>query len=90
MSVDSILDQRADTYGRFYDLAQVATQLRNVMLDGLAIREKVIEPDQEEALCMIASKLARIINGDSNHIDSWRDIAGYAQLCADRLEGKFR
>ena len=34
---------------------------------------------------MICHKIGRIINGDANYEDSWRDIAGYAQLVADRL-----
>jgi len=39
---------------------------------------------------MIFSKIARILNGDPNHLDSWTDIAGYATLVADRLQGKIR
>ena len=35
---------------------------------------------------MIVNKLARIYNGDPNYSDSWRDIAGYATLVADRLD----
>ena len=35
---------------------------------------------------MIASKLARIVIGNSNHRDSWIDIAGYAKLVADSIE----
>jgi hypothetical protein len=34
---------------------------------------------------MIAHKIGRILNGDPNYADSWIDIAGYAQLVADRL-----
>jgi hypothetical protein len=37
---------------------------------------------------MICHKLGRIVNGDPNYADSWIDIAGYAKLVADRLEGK--
>jgi hypothetical protein len=36
---------------------------------------------------MICHKIARILNGDPNYADSWVDIAGYAQLVADRLLG---
>ena len=43
-------------------------------------------PDQLEAVNMIVNKLARIYNGDPNYSDSWRDIAGYATLVADRLD----
>jgi len=51
---------------------------------------KTFATDQAEALDMIFSKIARILNGDPNHLDSWTDIAGYATLVADRLEGKIR
>lgn len=47
-------------------------------------------PDQQEALDMIAHKLGRILNGDPDYADSWADIAGYARLVADRLEGVSR
>jgi hypothetical protein len=42
--------------------------------------------DQREALDMICSKMARIMNGDPNYVDSWEDIAGYATLVANRLK----
>lgn len=29
---------------------------------------------------MILHKIARIMNGDPDHIDHWHDIAGYATL----------
>ena len=37
---------------------------------------------------MIFHKIGRIINGDPDYADSWHDIAGYAQLVANRLNGK--
>jgi len=44
------------------------------------------EAYQLEAMEMILHKISRISNGDPNYADSWRDIAGYATLVADRLE----
>jgi hypothetical protein len=41
--------------------------------------------DQREAFEMNAHKVGRILNGDPNWPDSWHDIAGYAQLVANRL-----
>ena len=90
MSVDKILNERHATYGTFYGVASIAVHLRNLILDEAFKRNKTLSPDQEEAFVMIASKVARIVNGDPNHVDSWRDIAGYASLVADRLEGKAR
>jgi hypothetical protein len=46
-----------------------------------------LDADQLEALEMICHKIGRIVNGDPNYADSWIDIAGYAKLVADRLEG---
>ena len=39
------------------------------------------------ALDLICNKIARIVSGDSTYHDSWIDIAGYAKLVADRLQG---
>ena len=35
---------------------------------------------------MIASKIARIVNGDPDYADNWHDIAGYARLVEKELE----
>lgn len=88
-SVTETLDSRAVTYGKFENLAKVAQSVKTAMFDTLEVRSS-LAPDQREALEMIASKVARIINGDPNCLDSWHDIAGYAQLIADRLRGVAR
>ena len=40
---------------------------------------------QAESLDMICNKIARIVCGDSNYIDSWHDISGYATLVVQQL-----
>jgi hypothetical protein len=45
-----------------------------------------LEPDQKQALDTILDKISRIINGDPDYTDNWRDIAGYATLVLNRLE----
>lgn len=90
MSVDQILEERHAEYGTFAEVARVSTNLRNTIAYELKLRGKILAPDQSEALFMICSKVARLVNGNADHIDSWRDIAGYSQLVADRLEGKSR
>ena len=85
--ITEILDERGKRYGTFVGHAEVSQQLKTVMADALMQRSKDITNDQQEALDMIAHKIARIINGDPNYADSWIDIAGYAQLVADRLQG---
>lgn len=80
------LRERGKIYGPFLRQAAIACDLKGVMWSYTAWTEQ-LAPDQREALEMIAVKIARIINGDPNHADSWHDIAGYAQLVANRLQG---
>ncbi len=89
-TISDVLDERHSQYGTFSDVARVAINLRNTIHYELKRQGKVLAPDQSEALFMICSKVARLVNGNPDHIDSWRDVAGYAQLVVDRLEGKSR
>ena len=88
--VDAILNTRASTYGNFLDHARITQDLKGVAQRVAAEQNKTFAADQTEAISMIFSKIARILNGDPNHLDSWIDIAGYATLVADRLQGKTR
>jgi hypothetical protein len=47
-----------------------------------------LKSHQKESLDMIAHKISRILNGDPQHRDSWVDIAGYAQITAERIIDK--
>lgn len=55
--------------------------------DRVLDRVSQMAPDQIECLEMIAHKVGRILNGDPHYHDSWLDVAGYATLVADRLQG---
>jgi len=88
--IDAILNERGSRYGNFMDHATITYQLKQVARDFAAEKGKHFAYDQCEALDMIFHKLGRILNGDPNYADSWIDIAGYAQLVADRLQGKVR
>ena len=89
-NVDAILNERASTYGRFVDVAEIAQEIKATIRIGDTNRSEELPADQIEALDMIASKIGRILGGDSNYTDSWIDIAGYATLVADRIQGKSR
>ena len=83
--IDATLQERGSRYGKFTGHAAVTQAIKSVMFNTRPDLE--LAPDQREALEMIAHKIGRIINGDPNYADSWVDIAGYAKLVADRLEG---
>lgn len=85
--LDSVLGERGSRYGVFIGHAEVTIQLKSVIRTELARRTKTLDVDQLEALDMICHKIGRIVNGDPNYDDSWRDIAGYSMLVCDRLNG---
>jgi hypothetical protein len=90
VTVDTILDSRATDYGTFRDNSRLAQALKRAMAEHAEDQGKTFADDQWEALEMIASKMSRIVNGDPNKADSWDDIAGYAKLVSDRIQGRVR
>ena len=62
-------------------------QLKQLIKHYLEKSGTALAYDQQESLDMICHKIARIVNGDPDYADSWVDIAGYAKLVADRLQG---
>lgn len=86
--INKILEERGARYGKFKDHARISQELKRSMYRHIDQVSKIDpDPDQMEALEMIAHKIARVLNGDPDYSDSWRDIAGYATLVADRLDG---
>lgn len=86
MSVNKTLNDRGTSYGEFEDGANIAQTLKGVMRNTLPHGWNNMAPDIKESLEMIQHKIARIINGDENYIDSWHDIQGYASLIEERLK----
>jgi hypothetical protein len=84
MHIDNILQERGERYGRFQDNAATVQALKKVL--HMHDNWLHLNYDQREALDMICHKMARIMNGDPNYVDSWADIAGYATLVANRLK----
>jgi transposase-like protein len=88
--VDETLDARAVEYGKFIEGAEVMQMLKRVVQAALNNRDKTLAHDQAEAMDMIIHKIGRIVNGNPDVVDHWLDIAGYAKLVADRLNGRIR
>ena len=82
--VDSTLDERGSRYGEFSDVSDTTQAIKNIIASGENADK--LNAYQIEALDMIASKIARIVNGDPDYIDNWHDISGYARLVEIELE----
>lgn len=76
-----ILTEREKTYGSFNANANYAQVLKEIFYNSPHFSELCSE--HKESLDMIASKLARILSGGSQHKDNWLDISGYSLLALE-------
>lgn len=82
--IQETLNERENTYGDYEKVASMTRSLMASMEYSKNWRE--LYPFQQEALHMIASKIARILEGDHEYVDSWHDVAGYATLVEQCLK----
>ena len=85
-NISQILNQRAKTHGDFTYQAGYSQYLKSIIRLAKLELGTNLTPNQTEALEMILHKVSRILCGNPNEVDHWRDIAGYAQLVINRLE----
>lgn len=79
-------DVRGETHGDYGEMAQLIQFLKTNMRCGSSWGR--MNPMQQEALELIATKIGRIVCGDPGHRDHWDDIRGYAQLVLERIRSK--
>lgn len=81
--ITKTLEERGNTHGDFSDNARVSQELKEVIADS--VKYHLLNNVQKEALAMICHKMSRIVSGNPDEPDHWRDIAGYATLVEQRL-----
>ena len=88
MTLDETLADRGRTYGSFESHAKLAQLMKRIVWEHRGWGK--LADDQRQALEVIFDKIARVLNGDPDHKDSWQDIAGYAMLIVRRLDQEER
>ncbi len=81
---EALITERGTRYGEFKDGAAIMQQLKDVM--RATPKWDALKPSRKEALEMIQHKIGRILNGDPDYDDNWKDIAGYATLIVKELQ----
>jgi len=81
MGTERTLEERGNRYGKFSENAKDSAAVRETILPGVA------DPVIYEGVDYIIKKLVRI-KGDPYYIDTYRDIAGYAELLIDYLQNE--
>lgn len=81
--INKTLESRGENYGSFNTQAEISQSLKEIAESSRGWSN--MEDFQKEGMQMILHKIARIVNGNPYHADSWHDIAGYAILVENEL-----
>lgn len=73
---------RGKSYGDYNVMSIMAQVIKGMY------RDKCIPETHRESLDMLATKMARLMNGDTFDRDTWFDISGYAMLIVEELDRK--
>ncbi len=82
--IQDTLNKRENTHGSYVQVANLTRSLIANMEYSKNWSE--LYPFQQEALHMIAVKIARALEGDADAQDHWHDMAGYATLVENCLK----
>jgi len=85
MSIEDTLVERQQTHGDFNIQSYISQSLKSIAKQCEGSNWDELDCDMKESIDMILHKVARILAGNPNHIDSWHDIAGYSMLVEKRL-----
>ena len=84
-TIEATLAERQAQYGCFEDVARTTGKIMEALSEVRVNGLNDLPYPHRMALYMIASKMARIVNGDFNYRDNWHDIGGYSKLVEDLL-----
>lgn len=81
--INTTLKERGEKYGRFEQNALKSQVLKETLrkFEGFDKLNDV----QKEALDLICTKISRMLSGDPDYYDNWRDIAGFATLAENDI-----
>lgn len=81
---DDFLNDRIKTHGNFSHVAHTYQRLKTAVAGSEYF--STMDATQKTALEMILYKVSRVVNGNPNEPDHWKDIAGYANLVISHLK----
>ena len=86
MNINDTLDEREKSHGSYAEHAEITQALKWQMRQSKGWIK--LDAEQMESLDMFAHKIGRILAGNPNFVDTWRDIAGYSTLICNSLMKK--
>jgi len=83
-TVNDTINERASTHGDYKEQAAFAQHFKRMVREGRNWER--LDFYQAQSLEAFCDKISRVLCGNFNEIDHWRDVAGYAQLVVRELE----
>jgi len=83
--ISALLAERQRTHGDFFTTSLIEQGIIEMMRLGAGQRWIDLPPTVRSALIHIATKMARIVSGDEQEPEHWKDIQGYAELVCRRI-----
>lgn len=81
-----ILNERQKTHGSYESNARLSQRFRAFMRAEPGWDK--LSDVQRQSLDEISIKIGRILSGDPNFGEHWKDISGYALLCEERCSNE--
>lgn len=85
-TAEAVIADRGQDYGRYTEVARLDQEFKSVLASGR--NWDILADTQKTSLEMITHKIARILNGNPDKLDTWLDIGGYSELIHQLLQGK--
>ena len=80
-TIEELLASRESVHGPYVIGATLAFKLKQAVREGRVVGDaRPMSITQAEAIEAILNKISRIVVGNAQEPDHWRDIAGYALL----------
>ena len=84
MEINKLLDERGKTHGDIVVQSYFSQEMKNVL--HVSPHWRNMSTVKRECLEMIVHKISRVLAGNPNEPDHFRDIIGYSQLILNEIE----
>lgn len=81
-NLDKTLDDRGKDYGDYKEQWKLSQALKRL------VHQPNMNTMAVEALDMIMLKISRLVHGNSEKVDTWLDIEGYARIARQHMESR--
>jgi hypothetical protein len=83
-TIETVIAERAQTHGDYKEQARLSQSLKRMLRSSR--NWEFLDFYQAQSLEACCDKISRVMCGNLNEIDHWRDISGYASLVVRELE----